>query len=109
MYQSLTRLAELPDSTQVYCAHEYTLSNFRFACAVEPDNQALLARQAEAEDLRSRNQPTVPSVIELEKQTNPFLRCEVPGVRAAAEKHAGRSLPTPADVFATVRSWKDSF
>jgi hydroxyacylglutathione hydrolase len=109
MYRSLTRLAELPDATQVYCAHEYTQNNLRFACAVEPANQDLLAWQADADDLRANNRPTVPSSLELEKRTNPFLRCLVPEVKAAAEKKAGHSIEDPVQIFATLRSWKDNF
>jgi hydroxyacylglutathione hydrolase len=109
MCRSLSRLAQLPEATQVYCAHEYTLNNLRFARAVEPGNQDLLARQAEAETFQASNRPTVPSALELEKRTNPFLRCEVPEVKAAAEKRAGKSLGDPVQVFATLRAWKDSF
>ncbi|AVH14420.1 hydroxyacylglutathione hydrolase [Acinetobacter indicus] len=74
MYHSLNRLAALPARTQVYCTHEYTLSNAKFALHVEPDNLALQQRYQQVEDLRLLNQPTLPSTIELELQTNPFLR-----------------------------------
>jgi hydroxyacylglutathione hydrolase len=109
MCRSLSRLAQLPEATQVYCAHEYKLNNLRFALAVEPGNQDLLARQAEAETFQASHRPTVPSSLELEKRTNPFLRCGVPGVKAAAEKRAGKPLGDPVQVFATLRAWKDSF
>lgn len=72
MYHSLNRLAALPARTQVYCTHEYTLSNAKFALHVEPDNLALQQRYQQVEDLRLLNQPTLPSTIELELQTNPF-------------------------------------
>ncbi|MDM1770283.1 MULTISPECIES: hydroxyacylglutathione hydrolase [Acinetobacter] len=76
MYHSLNRLAALPARTKVYCTHEYTLSNAKFALHVEPDNLALQQRYQQVEDLRLLNQPTLPSTIELELQTNPFLRVD---------------------------------
>ncbi|MGA6877519.1 hydroxyacylglutathione hydrolase [Acinetobacter sp. AND/436] len=76
MYHSLNRLAALPARTQVYCTHEYTLSNAKFALHVEPDNLTLQQRYQQVEDLRLLNQPTLPSTIELELQTNPFLRVD---------------------------------
>ncbi|MDM1271420.1 hydroxyacylglutathione hydrolase [Acinetobacter indicus] len=76
MYHSLNRLAALPARTQVYCTHEYTLSNAKFALHVEPNNLALQQRYQQVEDLRLLNQPTLPSTIELELQTNPFLRVD---------------------------------
>ncbi len=109
MHRSLSALAALPETTRIFCAHEYTLGNLRFACAVEPRNRDLIERRAEAESLRDRNRPTVPSSLDLEKRTNPFLRCEVPEVRAAAERSAQKPLPAPVAVFAALRSWKDSF
>jgi len=74
MYQSLRRLAELPGETRIYCGHEYTLANGRFALTVEPDNRALGERMAEVEALRARGQSTVPTTIALERATNPFMR-----------------------------------
>jgi hydroxyacylglutathione hydrolase len=109
MAASLARLAGLPADTRVYCAHEYTLSNLRFARAVEPDNEALLQRQQACIALRERGEPTVPSTIAEELATNPFLRCDAPAVRRAAEARAGRPLPTTEAVFAAVREWKDAF
>lgn len=76
MYHALQRLAALPAYTQVYCAHEYTLSNARFAITVEPDNLQLQQRYQEVEDLRQRQQITLPTQISLELETNPFLRCQ---------------------------------
>ena len=90
MYQSLSRLAALPDATQVYCTHEYTLSNLRFACAVEPDNQALVQRFAEVTKLRENNRISLPSTIGLEKSTNPFLRSDCPAVQKAACAQSGQ-------------------
>ncbi len=109
MYHSLTRLAALPGDTRVYCAHEYTAANLRFAAAVEPDNPAIAARAQEVAALRAAGRPTLPSTIGDEKTFNPFLRCEVPSVRAAAEAHAGRPLASPAEVFRVLRAWKDRF
>ena len=76
MYQSLNRLAALPPRTQVYCTHEYTLANAKFALHVEPDNVAIQERYQQIESLRMLNHPTLPSSIELELKTNPFLRAE---------------------------------
>jgi len=109
MSASLARLAALPADTQVYCAHEYTLSNLRFALAVEPDNVALHRRQHDCMALRQRGAPTLPSTIGEERATNPFLRCAVPAVRRAAEVRADRSLPTATEVFAELRAWKNVF
>lgn len=107
MYHSLGKLAALAPETRVYCGHEYTLDNLSFARVVEPHNADISARITEATHLRARNLPTVPAPLELELRTNPFLRCHIPAVIAAAERHAGRPLPTPSEVFAVVRRWKD--
>lgn len=109
MHGSLTRLAELPPETMAHCAHEYTLANLRFARAVEPGNEALARRLDAVETARAAAEPTVPSTIGYELETNPFLRCGVDPVRTAAESHAGRALTTPAEVFAALRSWKDGW
>jgi len=109
MLRSLERIAALPDQTRVFCAHEYTLSNLRFAAAVEPGNADVLASLEAARALRDRDAITLPSHLGLERRINPFLRCREPAVRAAAEAHAGRNLPEVVDVFATVRAWKDGF
>lgn len=109
MYASLTAIASLPGDTIVYCAHEYTLSNLRFALHVEPENGALQARYEEAMVLRQRGEPTVPSMLALEKATNPFLRCHIPAIVAAASRHAGKDLGPGIETFATLRGWKDSW
>lgn len=75
MHQSLLKLAELPDDTKVCCAHEYTLSNLRFAIAAEPSNPDIDAYRNQCEVMREKNQPTLPSTVGLEKRINPFLRC----------------------------------
>jgi hydroxyacylglutathione hydrolase len=109
MVSSLDKLAALPDTTQVYCGHEYTLANLRFALAVEPDNADLKARQARAQAARERGEPTVPSTMGEERATNPFLRARVPAVRAAAAAHAGRQLEDDVASFAALREWKNRF
>jgi len=109
MLDSLDRIAALPDATAVYCAHEYTLSNLRFAAAVEPGNADVLGTLDTVQALRARDGITLPTTLGRERRINPFLRCREPAVRAAAEARAGAPLPGPADVFAVIRAWKDGF
>lgn len=109
MHHSLSRLAALPGDTLVYCAHEYTLANLRFARTVEPDNPAITAWREEAEALRGNHQPTIPTVLARERAVNPFLRSGQASVRTAAEQQAGRRLADEVSVFAAVRQWKDNF
>lgn len=108
MYHSLQKIAALPDDTLVYCAHEYTVDDLKFALVAEPDNVDIQARQREALALRSQGMATVPSTLALEKRTNPFLRSHVTALVNAAEGFAGHSLKSGAEVFATVRHWKDT-
>lgn len=103
LYASLRKLADLPDDTQVYCGHEYTLSNGRFALTVDPHNKALQARMAEVEKLRDQGLPTLPTTMGAERATNPFLRADDAGVRAAV---AMPDAPA-ADVFAELRERKN--
>ncbi len=107
LHNSLQRIAALPADTLIYCAHEYTLDNIGFAKWVEPDNQALLQRERDAQALRDRCEPTVPSRLQLELDTNPFMRWSEDGVSAAAERYAGRRLQSGAEVFTAIRNWKD--
>lgn len=109
MVTSLSRLTALPPNTEVFCAHEYTVSNLGFGRAVEPENTALGARLDDARRLRDHDRPTVPSTIALELQTNVFLRCSRPSVVAAAERHVGHNLADEVEVFAAVRGWKDGW
>jgi hydroxyacylglutathione hydrolase len=109
MADSLGKLAALPASTRVYCAHEYTLANLRFALAVEPGNAALHARLRRDQDKRDRGLPTVPSTLAEERATNPFLRAGEPDVFAAAQARAGRRLTDAVDAFAVIREWKNGF
>lgn len=104
-WASLAKLRALPDETRVYCAHEYTLSNWRFAASVDPDNAALQARGAAICDLRERGVPTVPSLLADEKATNPFLRADDPAM-AGLVGLPGRTAP---EVFAEIRRRKDTF
>lgn len=109
MYRSLSRLAALPDNTQVYCTHEYTLSNLRFAQAVEPENPAIARRLAEVARLREQGAISLPSTLALERATNPFLRSGETTVKKKADERSGRHNPTPQEVFASLRAWKDHF
>ena len=109
MYGSLARLAALPASTVVCCGHEYTVKNLRFAATVEPHNEAVQRYAAECGAKRARGEPTLPSTLELEREVNPFLRCELPSVIQAASRHAGRPMQDAVDTFAVVRKWKDGF
>ncbi|RLQ22951.1 hydroxyacylglutathione hydrolase [Seongchinamella sediminis] len=109
MHRSLQSLMELPASTRVYCAHEYTLANLAFAQAVEPDNEALARRMAEARAARDRGEATVPSTLALERATNPFVRCDSAELQAALQAQQRLEDASPAAVFATVRAWKDNF
>lgn len=104
---SLTHIASLPPATQCYCAHEYTLANLGFAQWVEPHNAALAARLNADQAQRELKQPTVPSLLELELATNPFLRTHEPAVIAAAERAAGQTLHSAIEVFTALRQWKD--
>jgi hydroxyacylglutathione hydrolase len=104
---SLDRIAALPGETLVYCAHEYTVANLGFAHWVEPDSPALQARMASDRQRRDQGLPTVPSRLDLELATNPFLRTRVPVVIGAAEGFAGRPLTPGREVFKALRVWKD--
>jgi hydroxyacylglutathione hydrolase len=109
MNASLTKLRNLPPETRVFCGHEYTAANLRFALTVEPMNRAALEYQASVDRVRAQGNPTLPSTLGLEIQVNPFLRCDDPAVVRAAEVHAGRSLNESAEVFGVLRAWKDQF
>lgn len=110
LHASLQRLANLPPETRVFCAHEYTLANLRFALTVEPENRHSLERLRRCESLRAAEVPTLPSTMSEELATNPFLRTREPAVRRAAEQvTGGASLRSDLEVFATLRSWKDRF
>ncbi len=109
MHASLSKLADLPAGTLVYCGHEYTLANLRFADAAEPGNPALAERRIAARAALDRGNPTLPSTIGVERATNPFLRVRETALVTSASRFAGRTLTNPVEVFAALRKWKDGF
>jgi hydroxyacylglutathione hydrolase len=109
MYQSLKKFAQLPDETLVCCAHEYTLSNIKFALSVEDKNPDLLAWSKRATELRNNHLPTVPTTIGLEKQVNPFMRCDLPSMMAFAQQASQGQVSSPPEVLSAIRKMKDSF
>jgi hydroxyacylglutathione hydrolase len=108
MLSSLRKLADLPAQTRVCCAHEYTLSNLRFAMAVEPDNVDLQTHWSTCQALRAQGQPTLPSSMDVEQRINPFLRVGVPEVARSAHSQDPRAH-TDVEVFAALREWKNRF
>lgn len=109
MYASLHKLAQLSGETRVYCAHEYTLANLKFALAVEPNNAKLMARYEETQTLRRDRLPTVPSTVAAERATNPFLRALEPEVYQSAQQHQAHAEHQPVETFTILRNWKNSF
>lgn len=110
MYKSLEKLASLPGATMVYCAHEYTLGNLRFALHADPCNPDIIERIQQVNDALNAGIPSVPSMLLVELRTNPFLRCHTNGVRSAVtEKMAISADSSDIDVFAALRRWKDGF
>ena len=105
MWDSLSKLAALPPDTVVYSGHEYTQANARFAMTIEPDNPALISRVAEIDAARAAGTPTVPSLLSLELETNPFLRAGVPSL----QRQLGMEGADPSEVFAEIRTRKDNF
>lgn len=109
MSDSLAKLAALPPETQVYCGHEYTVSNLRFALTVEPENREAASYLEDCTVKRQRDEATLPSNMRRERNVNPFLRCDLESVKQAAEAKSGRRLQNQAEVFAVIRQWKDGF
>lgn len=112
MLTSLDTLSALPSETQICCAHEYTLSNLRFALAVEPNNSDLQAYASQCQQLRVAGQPTLPALLGKERQINPFLRVRHPEIRRAVAQHAHLSIADQNNdvvVFAALREWKNNF
>ncbi len=109
MHTSLSKFKSLPDDTLLYCGHEYTLSNLQFAANVEPDNKAIQERLMLTRRTRDKGEPTVPATLKIEKETNPFLRCEETSVINATREHFAKKLDKSDEVFAAVRRWKDDF
>ena len=105
MWHSLSKFRAVPDDTLVYCAHEYTQANAKFALTVETDNAALKARAREIDAMRAADRPTVPSTMGVERETNPFLRADLDSMRRAV----GMEGAAPAEVFGEIRSRKDNF
>lgn len=109
MHASLQKLAALPESTLVYCGHEYTMANIGFARHVEPGNVALAERERQDAATRERRLPTLPTTVGHERTTNPFLRCDQPEVAQSASRHIGKAVRDPVEVFAAIRDWKNRF
>jgi hydroxyacylglutathione hydrolase len=110
MLEAMTKISSLPDSTLIYCTHEYTLANYRFALSLEPKNNALIESNNASQAQRSDNQPTLPTTLSLEKKTNPFLRSHNEALKNQAaqqlnENPANNSIAS----FSQVRRAKDSF
>jgi len=109
MLTSLDALAALPGATEVHCAHEYTLSNIRFALACEPHNAQLHAWRDKASDLRARHVPTLPTTIAHERAVNPFLRAGEPAVQASLREQLHETVPDRLTAFTLMREWKNRF
>ena len=109
MLTSLDELAALPGATQVHCAHEYTLSNIRFALACEPGNEELQTWRDRATALRERGVPTLPTTIAQERATNPFLRADSPSIHATLAEQLHETVPDRLTAFTLMREWKNRF
>ena len=109
MHHSLSKLAALDPQTLVFCGHEYTLANLEFALSVNGNNQDLIARIEREQRTRSEDKPTLPSIMDIELKTNPFLRANDPEIIQAAEQYRQQQLTDPVAVFAATREMKDSF
>ena len=105
MYNSINKISALPDKTTIYCSHEYTIANGKFALNVEGDNKSLIDRINQVEELIAANKPTIPTTLELEKQTNPFLRTSSPSIR----NKLGLKNASEVEVFSALRTAKDNF
>ena len=109
MHNTLSRFSALPLNTLVYCGHEYTESNLNFAIEVEPNNVDIQNRLTEVKSLRDQNKITLPSTIELELKTNPFMRCDEENVIQAAISYNATTDNSPDEILGTIRNWKDNF
>ncbi len=107
--RSLIKINQLPESTQIYCSHEYTLANLRFAQAVEPDNTAIENRIKIEQEKRDKQQPTLPTNLKLERETNPFLRFQQTSVTRAINQFWETTWSEQEDLFGALRRWKDKF
>ncbi|MFC6672411.1 hydroxyacylglutathione hydrolase C-terminal domain-containing protein [Marinobacterium aestuariivivens] len=109
MQQAMDYFRTLPDDTEVYCTHEYSLSNLAFAAAVEPDNRDIQAAIDSCKALRAAGKPTLPSLIGTEKRINPFMRTATAAVRESASRRAGKPLSGPVATLAEIREWKNRY
>jgi hydroxyacylglutathione hydrolase len=109
LYHSLQKLTKLPNDTQIYCGHEYTLKNLLFAQIVEPSNEKIFQRIQKVQELQNQNKPSLPSLISEEKETNPFFRCDSQEIIQQVEKFAEQKLNHPVDVFSALRNWKNQY
>jgi hydroxyacylglutathione hydrolase len=109
MVRSLNKLIHLGDTTKIYCGHEYTVSNLRFAGRVEADNPDIQKQYQRVTQLRAAGQPSLPSTILIEKKTNPFLRCHIPDVINAIQAHSTDCASDYISLFAALRNWKNNF
>ncbi|MFT7413876.1 MAG: hydroxyacylglutathione hydrolase [Methylophagaceae bacterium] len=109
LHASLQLIASLPEQTKIFCAHEYTQANLRFAACVDPSNTEIKQRIADTDALLMNGKPSLPSLLTLELKTNPFLRCQQPDVIQAAQQFCGDQLLDSQAVFTTLRAWKDQF
>tara|TARA_A100001011_G_scaffold260892_1_gene269401 strand:- start:263 stop:1084 length:822 start_codon:yes stop_codon:yes gene_type:complete len=109
MFESLAKLTALASNTAVYCTHEYTMANLKFAAAADAHNPALKSRAVAEQAKRNQAQPTLPSSIGLELATNPFLRCDNDQIIKQLKSQSSTALDSSVDVFAALRAWKDNF
>jgi len=109
LLNSLSKLKALPETTEIYCGHEYTLNNLEFAITVEPYNEFIQQRLESVRQLRQKDRATVPAPLSIELKTNPLLRTQFPSVKAAVEKHFAKSFSSEVEIFAALRQWKDHF
>lgn len=107
--ESLNKIKTLPDHLQVYCGHEYTQANGRFACAVEPDSMPLMAYCSKVDQWRAQNKPSLPSRLSTEKQLNPFLRSQEKQLQIQVQRQLDIVINDAVDCFAALRKWKDDF
>lgn len=107
MYASLMKIKHLPENTAIYCGHEYTLANLRFAAQIEPSNEDITIKLAEVDLLRQKNSCTLPSSLQIEKAINPFLRCDQSTVMTAAQIFAEEPITNVVEIFSVIRSWKN--
>ena len=109
MLESLTKFSQLPSDTKVFCTHEYTESNLKFAVEVEPNNTLLNEKYSEVRKLRSEDKITLPSSIGTELNINPFMRCNQASVIEAAQAYSQTQVNEAEEVLGVIRDWKDNF